>query len=144
MKKKQECRKSWNLRYGNGLLFWKWFLQNCRKVSQFVGQETVSNSVEIVSCYRNCRWQPPVPPPRRTLLFSVLNGQNVKMAWIVYTKQNKMKNKCPLHIIFQVLEVLLIKICKSNQSHQIFYLLLHAFISFYIHFTSADTIFHKF
>ena len=47
-----------------------------------------------------------------------------------------MKNTCPFYIIFQVLKVLLKKICKK--SHQIFYLL------FLLTFTSADIIFHKF
>ena len=56
-----------------------------------------------------------------------------------------MKNTCPLYIIFQVLKVLLIKICKSHQSHQIFYLLLHAFISFCIlHQHNRYSFFRKF
>ena len=56
-----------------------------------------------------------------------------------------MENTCALYIIFQVLKVLLIKICKSHQNHQSFYLLLHAFISFYIlHQHSRYSFFRKF
>ena len=56
-----------------------------------------------------------------------------------------MENTYPLYIIFQVLKVLLIKICKSHQNHQSFYLLLHAFTSFYIlHQQSRYSFFRKF
>ena len=47
-----------------------------------------------------------------------------------------MKNTCPFYIVFQVLKVRLIKVCKIN--HHIFYFLL-----FLLAFTSVDIIFHK-
>ena len=60
------------------------------------------------------------PPP------SVLNehyqdGKN--------TNQNQMKNTCPFYIVFQVLKVCLIKVCKIQPPDLLF---LVVFISFYI------------
>ena len=52
-----------------------------------------------------------------------------------------MKNTCPFYIIFKVLKVLLIKICKIEPPDLLFIVV---FISFYISFISADIIFHKF
>ena len=48
-----------------------------------------------------------------------------------------MKNTCPFYNVFQVLKVLLIKICKI-QPPDLYFLL------FLLTFTSADIIFHKF
>ena len=64
---------------------------------------------------------PPTPP-----LLPILNGQ-YQDGW--NTSLNQMKNTPPFHIIFHVLKVLLIKICKIIQP--IFYFLLF-YISFYI------------
>ena len=49
-----------------------------------------------------------------------------------------MKNSCPFYLIFQVLKVLLIKICKIEPP-DLFFLLL-----FLLAFTSADIIFRKY
>ena len=49
-----------------------------------------------------------------------------------------MKNTCPFHIVFQVLKVCLIKICKTEPPDLLF---LVVFISF---FTSQDITVHKF
>ena len=49
------------------------------------------------------------------------NGQN--------TNQNQKKNVCPFYTVFQVLEVLLIKICKIQPLDLLFLVI---FISFYI------------
>ena len=69
--------------------------------------------------------KPPHPP---VLNGQYQNGQN--------TKQNKMKNTCHFYIVFQVLKVLLIKICKIQPPR--------SFISccFYQLGTSGDIIFH--
>ena len=45
------------------------------------------------------------------------------------TNQYQMKNTCPFYILFQVLKVLLIKICKIHLADLLF---LVVFISFYI------------
>ena len=47
-----------------------------------------------------------------------------------------MKNTCPFYTVFQVLKVLLIKICKKQPPNILFLAELA--------FTSADIIFHKF
>ena len=49
-----------------------------------------------------------------------------------------MKNTCPFYIVFQVLKVLLIKICKKQPLNLLFFLLLLLAFT-----TSADIIFHK-
>ena len=56
---------------------------------------------------------PPHPPPFPAAY--VLNGQN-QDGW--NTNENQMKNTPPFYIEFQVLKVLLTKVCKI--SHQIF------------------------
>ena len=53
------------------------------------------------------------------------------------TNQNQMKNKCLFFIVFQVLKVLLMKICKMQPIDLLF---LVVFISFYI----SRIAFHKF
>ena len=52
-----------------------------------------------------------------------------------------MKNTYPFYIIFEIWKVLLIKVCKIEPPDLLF---IAVFISFYISFTSADIIFHKF
>ena len=75
-----------------------------------------------------CRLSKPSQP-------HVLNGQ-YQDRW--NTNQNQMKNTCPFYIVFQVLKVPLIKICKKQPLNLLFFLLLLLAFT-----TSADIIFHK-
>ena len=69
--------------------------------------------------------QPSHPP--------VLNGQYQDGQ---NANQNQMGNRCPFYIIFQVLKVLHIKICRIKPPDLLFLV--------FLGFTSADIIFHKF
>ena len=73
-------------------------------------------------------WQPMPTNPLLVILYTspnlnrqYQNGQN--------TNQNQKKNACPFYTVFQVLEVLLIKICKIQPLDLLFLVI---FISFYI------------
>ena len=101
----------------------------------------------LISCFRDCQQitfitlnnsrfcplsnPPPLPP--------VLNGQN-QDGW--NTNQNQMKNMSPSYFVFQVLKVLLIKICKMQPlgGRDLLFLVYIDVLDF----TSANIIFHKY
>ena len=81
----------------------------------FRGDTHISNLPAVCVCLRDC-WQITFvtlnefcPLSKRNPLPPVLNGKYQDRK---NTNQNQMKNACHFHIGFQVLKVLLIKICK--------------------------------
>ena len=121
-----------------------WFLllrRNRHKLCQFGG-----NLILLFECFGFCWisdcWQTafvmlnifcplsnPLPTPTPPHPLSLLLRDNVKRQDRWNTNQNQMKNASPFHIVFQVLKVLLIKLCKIQSPD---FLLLVVFISFYI------------
>ena len=82
--------------------------------------------------------KPSLSPTPPVLKGQYQDGQN--------TNQNQKKNTCRFYIVFQVLKVLLIKICKIQSLDLLFIVVFNLLLSFYLllAFTIADIIFHKF
>ena len=104
----------------------------CSLRAQFC-QEVVNK--QLLSCFnRSCLLSNPCPPP------PILNRQYHDG---LNTNQSQTKNMCPFYIVFQVLKVLLIKICKIpcivHDTQPVVlslgvYQLLHQQISFFTNF----------